>query len=128
MCIRDRNYVYMPGDPRVQILNEMGFRNAPGVEALEKTNTKKEFSLAISKEKVADVDADVLVAYVDGLGAQKFLADPVYSSLGAVKRGSAYAMEDQQVISGMSAVSVLSVPWVLDKTIPNLAKAAEAAG
>lgn len=122
------NYVYMPGDPRVQILNEMGFKNAPGVEALEKTNTKKEFSLAISKEKVADVDADVLVAYVDGLGAQKFLADPVYSSLGAVKRGSAYAMEDQQVISGMSAVSVLSVPWVLDKTIPNLAKAAEAAG
>ncbi|TCC64606.1 iron-siderophore ABC transporter substrate-binding protein [Kribbella pittospori] len=122
------NYVYMPGDPRVQILNEMGFKNAPGVEALEKTNTKKEFSLAISKEKVADVDADVLVAYVDGLGAQKFLADPVYSSLGAVKRGSAYAMEDQQVISGMSAVSVLSVPWVLDKTIPNLAKAAAAAG
>jgi len=122
------NYVYMPGDPRVQILNEMGFENAPGVEALEKTNTKKEFSLAISKEKVADVDADVLVAYVDGLGAQKFLADPVYSSLGAVKRGSASAMEDQQVICGMSAVSVLSVPWVLDKTIPNLAKAAEAAG
>jgi iron complex transport system substrate-binding protein len=36
-------------------------------------------------------------------------------------------MEDQQVISGMSAVSVLSVPWVLDKIIPNLAKAAQAA-
>ena len=56
----------MPGDPRVQILNEMGFVNAPGVEALEKTNTKKEFALTISKEKVADVDADVVVAYVDG--------------------------------------------------------------
>lgn len=121
------NYVYMPGDPRVQILNEMGFRNAPGVEALEKSNTKQEFALTISKEKVADIDADVLVAYVDGLGSQKFLADPVYSSLGAVKRGSAYVMEDQQVISGMSAVSVLSVPWVLDKIIPGLSKAAEAA-
>ncbi|GAB2676177.1 iron-siderophore ABC transporter substrate-binding protein [Kribbella swartbergensis] len=122
------NYVYMPGDPRVQILNEMGFVNAPGVEALEKTNTKKEFALTISKEKVGDVDADVVVAYVDGLGAQKFNADPVYSSLGAVKRGSAYVMEDQQVISGMSAVSVLSVPWVLDKIIPGLSKAAQAAG
>ncbi|MEV0283367.1 MULTISPECIES: iron-siderophore ABC transporter substrate-binding protein [unclassified Kribbella] len=122
------NYVYMPGDPRVQILNEMGFVNAPGVEALEKTNTKKEFALTISKEKVTDVDADVVVAYVDGLGAQKFQADPVYSSLAAVKRGSAYVMEDQQVISGMSAVSVLSVPWVLDKIIPSLSKAAESAG
>ncbi|MET9269153.1 iron-siderophore ABC transporter substrate-binding protein [Kribbella sp. NPDC003557] len=120
------NYVYMPGDPRVQILNEMGFKNAPGVEALEKTNTKKEFSLAISKEKVADVDADVLIAYVDGIGTQKFLADPVYSSLKAVKNGGAYALQDQQVISGMSAVSVLSVPWVLDKVLPGLSKAASA--
>ena len=32
-------------------------------------------------------------------------------------------MEDQQVISGMSAVSVLSVPWVLDKILPGLSKA-----
>lgn len=122
------NYVYLPGDPRVQILNEMGFQNAPGVEALEKTNTKKEFSLAISKEKIADVDADVLVAYVDGIGTQKFLSDPVFSSLGAVKRGGAYALQDQQVISGMSAVSVLSVPWVLDKMLPGLTKAAQAKG
>jgi iron complex transport system substrate-binding protein len=122
------NYVYMPGDPRVQILNEMGFQNAPGVEALEKTNTKKEFALTISKEKISDVDADVLVAYVDGIGTQKFLSDPVYSSLGAVKRGGAYAMQDQQVISGMSAVSVLSVPWVLDKILPGLTKAAQAKG
>ncbi|HZX02565.1 iron-siderophore ABC transporter substrate-binding protein [Kribbella sp.] len=120
------NYVYMPGDPRVQILNEMGFKNAPGVEALEKTNSKKEFSMTVSKEKVADVDADVLIAYVDGIGTQKFLSDPVYSSLKAVKSGSAYPLQDQQVISGMSAVSVLSVPWVLDKVIPGLSKAAAA--
>jgi iron complex transport system substrate-binding protein len=121
------NYVYMPGDPRVQILNEMGFVNAPGVQKLEETNTKKEFALTISKEKVADIDADVVVAYVDGLTAAKFAADPVYAALPAVKKGSAYVLEDQQVISGMSAVSVLSVPWVLDKIVPGLAKAAAAA-
>jgi iron complex transport system substrate-binding protein len=122
------NYAYMPTDPRVQILNEMGFVNAPGVGKLQASNTKKEFAVTVSKEKVSDLDADVVVAYVDGLGAQKFNADPVYSSLTAVKRGSAYVMEDQQVISGMSAVSVLSVPWVLDKIIPGLSKAAQAAG
>ncbi|ONI66900.1 iron ABC transporter substrate-binding protein [Kribbella sp. ALI-6-A] len=121
------NYVYMPGDPRVQILNEMGFVNAPGVQKLEETNTKKEFALTISKEKVAEIDADVVVAYVDGLTAAKFAADPVYAALPSVKKGSAYVLEDQQVISGMSAVSVLSVPWVLDKIVPGLAKAAAAA-
>jgi iron complex transport system substrate-binding protein len=121
------NYVYMPGDPRVQILNEMGFVNSPGVDKLEATNSKKEFALTISKEKVSDIDADVMVAYVDSLTAKGFAADPVYAALGSVKKGSAYVMEDQQVISGMSAVSVLSVPWVLDKILPGLSKAANAA-
>ncbi|MEV6282886.1 iron-siderophore ABC transporter substrate-binding protein [Kribbella sp. NPDC051770] len=121
------NYVYMPGDPRVQILNEMGFVNAPGVQKLEQTNAKKEFALTISKEKVADIDADVLVAYVDGLTAAKFAADPVYAALPSVRKGSAYVLEDQQVISGMSSVSVLSVPWVIDRIVPGLAKAAAAA-
>jgi iron complex transport system substrate-binding protein len=121
------NYVYMPGDPRVQILNEMGFENAPGVEKLETTNTKKEFALTLSKERISEIDADVVVGYVDGLTAAKFKADPVYSALGSAKRGSVYLLEDQQVISGMSAVSVLSVPWVLDQILPGLTKAAQAA-
>ncbi|WP_405064150.1 iron-siderophore ABC transporter substrate-binding protein [Kribbella sp. NBC_01505] len=121
------NWLYMPSDPRVQILNQMGFVNAPGVDALQKANSKNEFAVSISKEKIADADADVLIAYVDGLGPQKFTADPIYSSLGAVKRGSAYALDDPQVISGMSSVSVVSIPWVLDKMLPSLTKAAQAA-
>jgi iron complex transport system substrate-binding protein len=120
------NYVYTPGDPRVQIMNELGFVNSPGVEALEKTNTKKEFALTVSKERLNDLDADVVVGYIDGLTPEKFAADKVYASLPAFKKGSTYLMTDQQVISGMSAVSVLSVPWVLDKILPGLAKAAQA--
>jgi iron complex transport system substrate-binding protein len=121
------NYVYMPGDPRVQILNELGFVNSPGIDALEAKNAKKEFAVTISKENLTEVDADVVVGYIDGSTPDKFAADPVYASLGAVKKGSAYLMTDQQVISGMSAVSVLSVPWVLNKILPGLSKAAEAA-
>jgi iron-siderophore transport system substrate-binding protein len=121
------NYAYMPGDPRVQIMNELGFVNAPGIEQLEKGNSKKEFALAVSKERLNDLDAEVVVGYIDGLTPEKFAADKVYASLPAFKKGSTYLMTDQQVISGMSAVSVLSVPWVLDKILPGLAKAAQAA-
>jgi iron complex transport system substrate-binding protein len=108
-------------------MNEMGFVNSPGVEALEKTNSKKEFALTVSKERLNDLDADVVVGYIDGLTPEKFAADKVYASLPSYKQGSTYLMADQQVISGMSAVSVLSVPWVLDKILPGLAKAAQAA-
>ncbi|GAA0940990.1 iron-siderophore ABC transporter substrate-binding protein [Kribbella koreensis] len=120
------NYAYMPGDPRVQIMNELGFVNAPGIEKLEQANSKKEFALTVSKEKLNDLDADVVVGYIDGLTPEKFAADKVYASLPAYKKGGTYLMTDQQVISGMSAVSVLSVPWVLDKILPGLAKAAQA--
>jgi iron complex transport system substrate-binding protein len=34
------NYAYMPTDPRVQILTELGFENSPGVEALQAKNSK----------------------------------------------------------------------------------------
>jgi iron complex transport system substrate-binding protein len=64
----------------------------------------------------------VVVGYVDTLTAKKFQADPIYASL-----GRAYLLENQQVISAMSSVSVLSVPWVLDKILPSLSKAAESA-
>nr|WP_238355416.1 iron-siderophore ABC transporter substrate-binding protein [Kribbella sandramycini] len=121
------NWLYMPTDPRVQILTELGFVNSPGVEALQKQNAKQEFAVPISKEKIADAEADVLVAYVDGLGPDKFAADPLYASLGAVKRGSTFASADQQLISAMSSVSVQSVPWVLAKIVPALSKAANAA-
>jgi len=115
------NYAYMPTDPRVQILTELGFRNSPGVEALQAKNSKKEFAVSISKEKVPELKADVVVGYVDTLTTKKFQADPIYASL-----GSAYLLENQQVISAMSSVSVLSVPWVLAKTLPALSKAAQA--
>jgi iron complex transport system substrate-binding protein len=121
------DYVYLPTDPRVQILTELGFVNSPGVEALQAKNTRKEFAVTISKERVGDIDANVVVGYLDGLTTKKFQADPVYASLGSVKRGNAYLMEDQQVISAMSSVSVLSVPWVLDKILPGLSKAAQGA-
>ncbi|QNE20596.1 iron-siderophore ABC transporter substrate-binding protein [Kribbella qitaiheensis] len=121
------NYAYMPTDPRVQILTEMGFVNSPGVEALQAANTKKEFAVSISKEKVADIDADVVVGFIDGLTTKKFEADPVYASLSSVRRGSAYLLENQQIISAMSSVSVLSVPWVLEKILPGLSKAAHVA-
>ncbi|MEV8378658.1 iron-siderophore ABC transporter substrate-binding protein [Kribbella sp. NPDC056861] len=121
-----QNFAYMPTDPRVQILTEMGFVNSPGVDALQKSNGKKEFAIAVSKERLGELNAEVVVGYLNELTPEKFAADPVYASLPAFKQGTAYLMTDQQVISGMSSVSVLSVPWVLDKILPGLSKAAKA--
>ncbi|MFI6432948.1 iron-siderophore ABC transporter substrate-binding protein [Rhodococcus oryzae] len=118
--------VYLPTDPRVQVLTELGFVNAPGVEKLAAANESGKFYQDISLENVRDIDADVIVAFTDG--ATDPLANPAIASLGAVQRGSAVLLSDQQVIAGLSNVNVLSVPWVLDKIVPQLSEAAKRAG
>ncbi|MFD4184067.1 iron-siderophore ABC transporter substrate-binding protein, partial [Rhodococcus sp. NPDC058514] len=102
--------VYLPTDPRVQVLTELGFVNAPGVEALAADNPSGKFYRDISLENVRDIDADVVVAFTDG--ATDPLGNPAIASLGAVQRGSAVLFDDQQVIAGLSNVTVLSIPWV----------------
>ncbi|MGH3357809.1 MAG: iron-siderophore ABC transporter substrate-binding protein [Nocardioidaceae bacterium] len=121
------NYVYLPSDPRVQLLNELGFENADGVVDLAKETGGENFAPEIPKEEVDAMDADVVVGYADATGAETVLDDPVYGSMDAFERGSAYVLDDQQVIGGMSSVSVLSVPWVMDRVVPELSKAAKAA-
>ncbi|MFG1781233.1 iron-siderophore ABC transporter substrate-binding protein [Rhodococcus oryzae] len=118
--------VYLPTDPRVQVLTELGFVNAPGVEKLAAANESGKFYQDISLENVRDIDADVIVAFTDG--ATDPLGNPAIASLGAVQRGSAVLLSDQQVIAGLSNVNVLSVPWVLDKIVPQLSEAAKRAG
>ncbi|MFF0813999.1 iron-siderophore ABC transporter substrate-binding protein [Rhodococcus sp. NPDC003318] len=119
--------VYLPTDPRVQVLTELGFVNAPGVEALAADNTAGTFYKSISLENLRDIDADVVVAF-GVAGADDLASNPALAQLSAVGRGSAVVMTDQQVIGALSNVNVLSIPWVLPTIVPQLSEAATKAG
>lgn len=116
--------VYMPTDPRVQTLTELGFENAPGVEKLAE-NAGGKFFADISVENIADVDADVVVAFVPD--ETTLSANPAYANLGALGRGTVVPLTDTKVVAGLSQTSVLATPWVLDKITPKLSEAAKKA-
>ncbi|MFD4468448.1 iron-siderophore ABC transporter substrate-binding protein [Rhodococcus sp. NPDC058505] len=118
--------VYLPTDPRVQVLTELGFVNAPGVEALAQDNPTGSFYKSLSFENLRDIDADVVVAFVDG--SSDTATHPALGQLSAIGRGSAVLLSDQQVVAGLSNVNVLSIPWVLDKIAPQLSEAAGKVG
>ncbi|MFD4295493.1 iron-siderophore ABC transporter substrate-binding protein [Rhodococcus sp. NPDC058532] len=118
--------VYLPTDPRVQVLTELGFVNAPGVEALAQDNPTGSFYKSLSFENLRDIDADVVVAFVDG--SSDTATHPALGQLSAIGRGSAVLLSDQQVVAGLSNVNVLSIPWVLDKIVPQLSEAAGKVG
>ena len=115
--------VYMPSDPRVQVLTEMGFVNAPGVVALDESDGADAFFSTISFENVTSIDADVIVAFTpEGFD---FSSVPALTTLPAVSRGSAISLTDTKVVAELSNVNPVSTPWVLDRILPQLKDAAD---
>jgi iron complex transport system substrate-binding protein len=82
----------------------------------------------VSLEEISTIDADILVMWY-GPGARAAAeAQPLFSTLGAVRRGSYVALENPIDVWSTSALSVLSVPYGFPRFVPQLAEAAARAG
>lgn len=123
----DQLTVYKASDPRVQLLNQLGMVTSPSVEALDPKKDDSYF-YTVSYENVSKIDTDVLVAYFDDqAAADKFASDPLIAAIPSVKSGAFAPIVGQSFVMASSAPSALSIPWMLDKYVPQLAAAAEKA-
>lgn len=119
--------VYLPDDPRVAALLDLGLIVSPGVAALSADNPGQG-SVTVGMEQVDRLDADILIMWY-GEGARAAAeAHPLFMRLGAVTRGSYVALEDPVSVWSTSALSVLSIPYGFPRFLPRLADAAERAG
>lgn len=117
--------IYRATDPRVQLLVELGMKVAPAVATLDPKPADETYFYGISFEKLSQLDSDVLVAY---FGTQKdadaFTADPLVAAMPQVKEGRFAPIVGESFVMASSAPTVLSIPWMLDKYVPQLAAAA----
>jgi iron complex transport system substrate-binding protein len=117
-------YVYGPEDPRGRLLVSLGFTLPTGLGEI----TGKEFGANISKERIDLLDTDVLVWLIEDYAKDKakLRADPLYAALGvAKKQGDVYLENNETLGSATSFISVLSLPYLLDGLVPQLAEAAD---
>ena len=117
-------YLYLPSDPRVQLIEDLGFTTAPSVEELASGVDAGTFYAQLSLEQAPEIESDVLVGFTDGLTAQEAVDSDLYSSVPAIGSGAAVVLDDQEVAAASSSVSVLSIPYVLDELVDDLADAA----
>ncbi|MET0764672.1 MAG: iron-siderophore ABC transporter substrate-binding protein [Blastococcus sp.] len=115
-------YLYLPTDPRVQLIEDLGLTVAPSVEELG-ADSEGSFFAQLSLEKAADIESDVLVGFADGLSADEVTALPVYAQVPALQRGAAVLIDDEAFGAAVSSVSVLSIPFTLDQLVDRLAGA-----
>jgi iron complex transport system substrate-binding protein len=106
---------YLKGDGRVDFMEALGFTNSPKVEALKKNN----FYVDISAEQVALLDADLTVMF--GIGAAEDLKnDKVLNSIASAKAGHLVIVSDSDLVNAFSTNSVLSIPYTIEKFVPQV--------
>ena len=117
--------LYTAIDNRPRFLNSIGMKQAPVVG----TNTKKNsFYIPWSAERADELKSDVLVTWVPSDKTKGQIDDdPLLSQIPAVKRGAWIADSDDTLTLAISAASALSLPWALDKVLPELGAAADKA-
>lgn len=111
--------VYSKTDPRVYLVEQLGLTASAGVEELSK---QPGYYFTVSFENLASVDADVLIALDEGDAASDALyQNPLVQRFKPVAEGRLVRMTDKSFVMATSAPSVLSIPWMLDRFIPELA-------
>jgi iron complex transport system substrate-binding protein len=120
--------VYRAEDPRVQLLNELGLTNSTSVAALDTTPDDGSFYFQLSYENLSKIDTDLLVMYFDTQSSvDAFTADPLVAAMPAIREGRFAPIVGESFVAATSAPSVLAIPWMLDRYVPQLAAAAEKA-
>lgn len=117
-------YRYLPTDPRVQLIEDLGFTVAPAVEELG-ADGESTFYAQLGLESAPQIDSDVIVGFADGLSAEEVAALPIYSRVPAIADDAAVLIDDKGFGAAVSSISPLSLPFALDQLVDDLTTAAQ---
>ncbi|MCG2623257.1 iron-siderophore ABC transporter substrate-binding protein [Arthrobacter sp. I2-34] len=118
--------IYLEQDNRPRFLSSIGMTMSPFVAEAGKDSP--EFFLPWSSERANELESDVFVTWVpDAKTKEAIKQDPLLGQIPAVKSGALVADSDNTLTLAISAASPLSLPWALDKFLPLLGEAADAA-
>lgn len=117
-------FVYGSQDPRSRLLSDLGFTLPKDLDKV----IGDQFGANISKERMDLLDQGVAVWIVPDLtsAVDKLHADKVYGDLNVVKQGrEVFIKETGDYGNAVSLSTVLSIPYVLDHLVPQLAAAVD---
>ncbi|NKX55158.1 iron-siderophore ABC transporter substrate-binding protein [Arthrobacter mobilis] len=118
--------IYLEEDNRPRFLTSLGMTMSPFVAKEGKDSP--EFYLPWSNERANELESDIFVTWVpDAKTKDAIIKDELLGQIPAVKTGALVADSDNTLTLSISAASPLSLPWALDKFLPLLGEAADAA-
>jgi iron complex transport system substrate-binding protein len=113
-------FIYGPEDPRGRFLTDIGFTYPENLKKFSKEN----FGESISAENAEEVDVDALVWVNDAKATYDMV--PTYKNLRVSKEGrDVFIAEDDDLYIPSSFVTVLSIPYLIEKEVPRLVAAVD---
>ncbi|WP_214468557.1 ABC transporter substrate-binding protein [Microbacterium flavescens] len=120
----DTFYLYLPADPRVEILEDLGFTSAESVTALD--SGESTFYTTVSSENLDQIDADVLFTQAEAQSdLDEFIASDRAALIPAVAAGAVAPIVGEENVAAISPTA-LTLPWILPDVVEQLAAAAAA--
>ncbi len=117
----DTFYLYLPADPRVEILEDLGFVTADSVTALD--DGAATFYTTVSAENLDQVDAEVVFTQVESEDQlDTFLTSARTKLIPAVATGAVGAIVGEENVAAISPTA-LTLPWILPDMVEQLAAA-----
>lgn len=115
-------WVYGTDDVRGRLLTSLGFKLPEGINEI----TGKEFGGNLSMEHADMLDVDAII-WLDANETKGPLGGPLYANLDVAKEGREVFLSsyDDPLGGATSFVSVLSLPFLLDGLVPQLAAAVD---
>lgn len=112
--------LYGSHDHRARILTSLGFERPAWIDE----QAGDSYSANVSVEQAHRLDADVLILLVDEQRHSALANDPLYQKVNVVNDGRDILLDVNGTLSGAYSLStVLSLPYLLDELVPQLAAA-----
>ena len=107
-------YVYTPGDPRGEFLEEIGMVFPEGIKA--QISDESSFYLELSAEHADALnDTEIFVAYGDDNTLKALQADPILGKVPAIQNGSVVLIEDNTPLAAAGNPNPLSIQYTIDE-------------
>ncbi|ONI77947.1 hypothetical protein ALI144C_31610 [Actinosynnema sp. ALI-1.44] len=114
--------VILPTDASAQFISQLGMKLADSVTSLPQSGPAGRAVVAQENTRLLDADV-VLFSFRDEEERKKVEGDRLFQNLAAVKRGAYVPLQVGDALS-MAFPSTLSIPFAVDKIVPQLAAAA----
>ncbi|MFW6642402.1 ABC transporter substrate-binding protein [Nocardiopsis algeriensis] len=105
---------YVPGDSRVDLLQELGFQYKSEITDM----AEGAFYVDLSQEMLEVLDADLTIVFPIGDTAQDLHEDPVLQGIPSAEDGRLVVMDDLELANAFSSGSALGVSYALDGIVP----------